>query len=253
MNKNVQETIDSSLQRLSECLEAGRSETLTGYLKAMARFHAYSWFNVLLVYMQRPSATRVAGYQTWKKVGRWVRRGETGITILAPMLEKDDAGETNLFGFKPVRVYDIAQTDGRNLPKFDSVHGDPRHFYSSLVKLAWDQDIEVEYVDGLGGADGVSMGGRIEILEELKPAERFSVLAHELAHELMHRGECDKDRRTKELEAEAVAYVVSSVIGLNSRAQSTDYIHLYGGDGQKLAASLKAIQQTSAFMLSAIL
>jgi hypothetical protein len=253
MNNNVQQTIDSSLQRLSEALAAGRSETLTEYLRAMARFHAYSWFNTLLIFMQRPSATRVAGYQTWKKVGRWVRRGEKGIMILAPMLKKDDEGETNCFGFKPVRVYDISQTDGRKMPEFDSVHGDPGHFYAELVKLAWDQQIEVEYADDLQGADGVSMGGTVKILESLRPADRFSVLAHELAHELMHKKECDKDLKTKELEAEAVAFVVSSVIGLSSRSRSADYICLWGGDDKKLADSLRSIQQTSAFILSALI
>jgi antirestriction protein ArdC len=253
MNNNVQTVIDSSLQRLSEALAAGRSETLTEYLRAMARFHAYSWFNVMLIFMQRPSATRVAGYKTWKKVGRWVRRGEKGIVILAPMLKKDDEGDTNVFGFKPVRVYDFAQTDGRKMPEFDSVHGDPAHFYSSLVKLAWDQSIEVEYADDLDGADGVSMGGKVQILESLRPADRFSVLAHELAHELMHKKECDKDLKTKELEAEAVAFVVSSVIGLSSRSRSADYISLWGGDDKKLADSLKSIQQTSAFILSALI
>lgn len=253
MNRNVHETIDTSLQQLSDALAAGRSETLTDYLRAMARFHAYSWFNVMLIFMQRPSATRVAGYQTWKKVGRWVRRGEKGIVILAPMLKADDEGETNVFGFKPVRVYDIAQTDGRKMPEFDSVYGDPGHFYSSLVKLAWDQQIEVEYVDDLSGADGVSMGGKVQILESLRPADRFSVLAHELAHELMHKRDCDKDLKTRELEAEAVAFVVSTVIGLCTRARSADYIGLYGGDEKKLADSLKAIQQTSSFILSALI
>ncbi len=253
MNTNVQQTIDSSLSRLSEALAAGRSETVTEYLRAMARFHAYSWFNIMLIFMQRPSATRVAGYKTWKHVGRWVRRGEKGIVILAPMLKKDEEGDANVFGFKPVRVYDIAQTDGRQMPEFDSVHGDPANFYSSLVQLAWDQSIEVEYADDLQGADGVSMGGKVQILESLRPADRFSVLAHELAHELMHKKDCEKDKRTRELEAEAVAFVVSSVIGLSSRARSADYIHLYGGDEKKLADSLKAIQQTSSFILSSLI
>lgn len=253
MNNDTRHLIDSSLQRLSDCLAAGRSETLNDYLRAMARFHAYSWFNVMMIFMQRPSATRVAGFKTWKKVGRWVRKGEKGIVILAPMIQKDDEGETNVFGFKPVRVYDIAQTEGRRMPELDSVHGDPGHFLSALTKVAWDQAIDVEYVDDLSGADGVSTGGKIQLLESLRSGDKFAVLAHELAHELMHKKECDKDKKTKELEAEAVAFVVCETMGLSTRSRSTDYIHLYGGDEKKLAESLKSIQQTSAFILSALI
>jgi hypothetical protein len=139
------------------------------------------------------------------------------------------------------------------MPELDSVHGDPGHFLSALTKVAWDQAIDVEYVEDLSGADGISTGGKIQLLESLRPGDKFAVLVHELAHELMHKKECDKDKKTKELEAEAVAFVVSSVIGLSSRSRSADYISLWGGDDKKLADSLKSIQQTSAFILSALI
>jgi antirestriction protein ArdC len=191
----------------------------------------------MLIFMQRPSATRVAGFKTWKKVGRWVRRGEKGIMILAPLVKKED----------------ISQTDGRPMPEFDSVHGDPGQYLSALNKVAWDLAIDVEYVDDLRGADGVSMGGKIQLLDSLRDGEKFAVLAHELAHEMMHKHNSEKDRKTRELEAEAVAFVVCETMGLSTRSRSTDYIHLYGGDDKKLADSLRSIQQTSAFILSSLI
>ena len=253
MNKNVQYTIDSSLKRLSDALAAGRSETLTDYLTAMARFYDYSWFNVMMIFTQRPSATRVAGFNTWKKVGRWVKRGEKGIVILAPLLKRDENGEKDLYGFKAVRVYDIGQTDGRKLPLFDSVHGDPGRFTQSLATLASDQGIEVEYVDSLNGANGVSTGGKVQVSNDLPDGERFAVLAHELAHEFLHRGERKASKAIKELEAEAVAFVVCSVLGLDTYSRSRDYIGLYGGSAEALADSLQHIQQTVKFMLSAVI
>ena len=253
MNPNVQYTIDSSLKRLSDALAAGRSEVLTDYLKASSYFYDYSFANIMLIFSQRPSATRVAGFNTWKKVGRWVKRGEKGIVILAPLLKKDENGEKDLYGFKAVRVYDFSQTDGRRLPKFDSVHGDPGRFTQSLATLASDQGIEVEYVDSLNGADGVSTGGKVQVCKDLPEGEQFAVLAHELAHEFLHRGDRKASKKTKELEAEAVAFVVCSVLGLNTFNRSRDYIGLYGGDEKALADSLQEIQRTVKFLLSAVI
>lgn len=253
MNTNVQHTIDTSLKRLSDALAAGRSETLTDYLKAMARFYDYSWFNVMMIFTQRPGATRVAGFNTWKKLGRWVMRGQKGIVILAPLLKKDDDGKNEIYGFKAVRVYDYSQTEGRKMPEFDSVHGDPGRFTQSLATLASDQGIEVEYVDSLNGADGVSTGGKVKVCRDLPEGEQFAVLTHEIAHELMHRGERKASKRTKELEAEAVAFVVCSVLGLDTYSRSRDYIQLYQGDDKALGDSLQHIQQTVKFMLSAVI
>lgn len=252
-NSNVQRTIDTSIKRLSDALAAGRSETLTDYLRAMARFHDYSWTNIMLIFTQRPEATRVAGFNTWRKVGRWVMRGQKGIVILAPLMKKDEEGNSGVYGFKAVRVYDFSQTDGRNMPEFDSVHGDPGRFAQSLITLARDQGIEVEFTDYLGGADGVSQGGKIKISSDLSEGERFAVLAHEIAHELMHRGERETSTRTRELEAEAVAFVICSVVGLDSYARSRDYIALYQGDDKALGDSLQEISRTVKFMLSAVI
>src|SRR5207244_9968641 len=98
------------------------SEDWVRALEQAARFHRYSWRNSLLIALQRPEATRVAGYRTWQSLGRQVRRGEHGIAILAPMVyrKRDDAEETDalvvLRGFKVVSVFDVAQTEGEELP-----------------------------------------------------------------------------------------------------------------------------------------
>lgn len=105
-----------ALDRLAALLDAGQSDQLTALLKAMARFHRYSFHNVCLIAAQRPAATRVAGFHTWRSLGRFVRKGEKGIVILAPIVARrrhDDANdETCVAGFRAVHVFDVAQTDG---------------------------------------------------------------------------------------------------------------------------------------------
>src|SRR5580658_8045415 len=122
--------IKQAVDYLIQQLEAGKSETLTTYLGAMARFHNYSFGNILAIARQRPKATRVAGFGTWKEMGRFVKKGEKGIQILAPMVgyrRRNDAAEQEpdskrqpvLIGFRAVYVFDIAQTECADLPEFD--------------------------------------------------------------------------------------------------------------------------------------
>ena len=130
----TQQLIKQAVDFLLQQLEAGKSETLTAYLTAMARFHAYSFGNILQIARQRPTATRVAGFYAWRELGRFVKRGEKGIQILAPMVghrrRKDDAERTSgtddnpkpqpvLIGFRAVYVFDLAQTEGADLPEFE--------------------------------------------------------------------------------------------------------------------------------------
>jgi hypothetical protein len=113
--------------------------------------------------------------------------------------------------------------------------------------------IAIESSDDLDGARGTSAGGRIQILNGLSAAEELLVLAHEWAHELLHRAD-DRpaSRDTRELEAEAVAFVVGEAVGLNTSEAARDYIHLYRGDSQALAASLNRIQRAAAVILTAV-
>lgn len=256
---------DQALETLANALEQGGSENLTAYLATMAKFHQYSFGNILLIMSQRSDATHVAGFQTWKKLGRFVKKGEKGIVIIAPMLirkkeEEADDDEAKMLRFKAVYVFDESQTDGEPLPEFSRVGGNPNGHTARLKDLVTAKSITLEYAGSLdatielGSADGVSAGGRIVLREGLSPAEEFSVLAHELAHEMLHRGEERKSlsKVVKETEAEAVAFVVSHAIGLDTNTAASDYIRLYQGDKETLAASLDRIQKAAAEIIAAV-
>ena len=255
---------DKALNDLAAALEQGKSDTLAAYLAMMGRFHSYSFGNVLLVMTQKPDATHVAGYRTWRKLGRYVRKGEHGILIIAPMVvrpKNDDAGSSGddedrtLLRFKAAHVFDVSQTDGEALPEFARVGGSPNGHTDRLKAFVADQGIELEYAETLAGAQGVSAGGSITIREGLAPAEEFSVIAHELAHEMLHKRDAGEKRLPKtvrETEAEAVAFVVSQAIGLDTNTAAADYIQLYAGDKDTLGASLDRIQHTAAAIIDAI-
>ncbi|GMU82456.1 MAG: hypothetical protein AMXMBFR47_23270 [Planctomycetota bacterium] len=253
---------EDALTQLTTALERGQSDALRQYLAAMSRFHTYSWGNVLLILSQKPDATHVAGFQTWRTLGRFVRKGEHGIVIIAPMLitRKEEAAadgdETQkLLRFKAVYVFDVSQTDGEPLPEFARVAGNPNGHTDRLRALVAEKGIALEYAETLAGAMGRSHGGRIELLRALAPAEEFSVLVHELAHELLHRTERRNSttKTVRETEAEAVAFVVCQAIGLETGTAAADYIRLYNGDQATLAESLDSVQKTAAEILAAIL
>ena len=117
---------DDAIVRLVEALEKGQSDALKNYLAVMARFHTYSWGNCMLIYSQRPNATRVAGFHAWLKLRRYVRKGERGILILAPMIGKkkseensDCEAESRLIGFRGTYIFDGLSRDSEN-PTTDS-------------------------------------------------------------------------------------------------------------------------------------
>jgi hypothetical protein len=266
----TQQLIKQAVDHLIQQLEAGKSETLTAYLAAMARFHSYSFGNILAIARQRPSATRVAGFYAWKELGRFVKRGEKGIQILAPMVgqrRRKDATEqeqnTNretkpapvLIGFRAVYVFDLAQTEGADLPEFEhNITGEVGEHRDRLIAFLDSQNIALEYNENIAPALGISYGGRIAILPGQTPAETLVCLVHETAHELLHKS----DRRTmttatvRETEAEAVAFIVGQSIGLEMGRASSDYIQMYAGNAALLAESLEVIQRTSAVILDAI-
>jgi antirestriction protein ArdC len=254
---------DNAITRLMEELERGQSDALKTYLNVMSRFHRYSWGNVLLIYSQRPEASHVAGFHSWLNLRRYVRKGEKGIVILAPMVGKtrnaddnpEQDAEKRLFGFRAAHVFDVSQTEGEPLPEFATVKGDPLNFTERLQEFVAARGIALQYSDTIAPAKGMSSGGKITLLPCLAPAEHFAVLVHETAHELLHRG----DRRSqtnhvvRETEAEAVAFVVANAIGLETGTSSADYIQLHSGDKATLAESLAFVQETAAQILKVIL
>jgi hypothetical protein len=263
----VYEETESALRELEEALRAGKSQALMEYLAALSRFHNYSVRNIMLIAMQAPDATYVAGFNAWKKLGRTVKKGEKGIRILAPMAyrkkdaaddqeasEGDESTKPVVAGFKVVSVFDVTQTEGKELPELAEINGDPGRFLNCLKQLVASKQIKLTCEQLDGSTLGLSKDGAISIQQDLPAPEEFSVLVHELAHELLHKGERRKElkKKVKETEAEAVAFVVCTAIGLEQSTRSSDYIQLYQGDNDTLAASLTSIQQVSALILEHI-
>ena len=261
-SENIKKVTNQAIEQLITALNEGRSETLTQYLAAIGRFHRYSLRNVMLIASQKPTASHVAGFHTWHKLGRFVKKGEKGILILAPIVRrKNESKEQNetdesstAVGFRAAYVFDISQTDGQELPEIGSVNGDPREYLERLAKFVAEQSIALEYSQEIAPARGTSAGGKITLLPGQSPAEEFATLAHELAHEMMHRTErrSSTSKRIRETEAEAVAFVISHAIGLDTGSAAQDYIQLYEGDAKLLTESLEYIQQTANQILNAI-
>ena len=251
--RSTQQIIKQAVDGLIAALEAGQSEQLKAYLGAMGRFHRYSWGNALLIHMGCPGASHVAGYRAWQRLGRQVRRGAKAIRIMAPILRKDPKAQDRerVVAFKTACVFDISQTEGKPLPEFAAVSGDPGTHLASLKEYVRSSGIALERSARTGEADGMSLGGRIVLKAGLEPAAEFAVLAHELAHELLHR---DTETRpgvktVRETEAEAVAFVVCRSVGLQANGASSDYIQLYDGNKDTLLASLERVQQTAATII----
>jgi antirestriction protein ArdC len=261
-SENIKKVTNQAIEQLITALNEGRSETLKQYLAVVARFRRYSWHNVMLIASQKPAATYVAGFQAWHKLGRFVKKGEKGILILAPIIRKksesNDETEpdesSTAVGFRAAYVFDISQTDGQPLPEIGSVNGDPRGYRERLGKFVAERGIALEYSDEIAPARGTSSGGKITLLPGQSPAEEFATLAHEVSHELMHRDarRSSTSKRIRETEAEAVAFVVCSAIGLEAGSSAADYIGLYGGDAKLLSESLEYVQRTATQILNSI-
>ena len=173
---------------------------------------------------------------------------------VAEATEDAKQSQEQLYGFRAVYVFDISQTEGKDLPTLTEVQGDVSGYRERLVKFVESRGIALDYSETIAPARGLSHGGKITLLSGMQPAEEFSTLAHEIGHEMLHRGE----RRTlttkqvRETEAEAVAFVVCQAIGLETGSAAADYIQLWHGDANLLGESLEAVQQTAAMILAGI-
>jgi antirestriction protein ArdC len=187
--------------------------------------------------------------------------------ILAPLVgrakpresELEETTESRIFGFKATFVFDVSQTEGQPLPEagIQEAKGDPGFYSDRLRQFAASRNIVLKEVgaDELGTAQGSSSGGTIKIKSDLERAASFAVLTHEVAHEILHHGEARRERKTttnqRELEAESVAFIVCTAIGLD-HSGAADYIKLYDGTKEGLQASLQCIQQTAQMILQGI-
>ncbi len=249
--------IDDSLDTLAKAVDEVRaSETFRKYLEIQARFHRYSWHNSLLIMSQRPDATQVAGFKAWEKLSRHVNKGEKGIMIFAPRsfhkeVERSN-GETDTIDgiyFRPVYVFDVSQTDGQELPTVDvpTIQARADSLLSDLCNVSTHRGISVDFRKIDSGAFGISKGGSVEISNEHPTGQQAKTLAHELAHEALHK-ENRPDGLTRNLaglEAEAVAYVVCTHFGLDVEVIASRYIAIWDGDSKALRESLDRIATTA--------
>ena len=222
--------------------------TSKGWQDALAfrnKFYSYSFFNSVLIYAQRPEATYVAGYSKWKELGRQVKKGEKGISILAPLIRKPNAqelktdptakeNEKRLVGFRSVYVFDASQTKGEEpIPELERPalldgYADKSTLIDlSLCKLlsfAAQNKIETSFDLEATGALGVYYPDKkhIAVKASLPPLQKLKTFTHELAHALLH--DLNSDRDTAELEAESCAYLVCNSLGLDTSQYSFAYL-----------------------------
>lgn len=259
----VKAIAETGIKRLSKALQNGKSEELMQYLSVMSRFHNYSFKNIMLLAKQKPDATQIAGYRAWKKLNRCVMKGEKGIGIIAPLVLKNEkhikTGEGEVpsedIGFSVVHVFDVSQTEGKDLPVIAQSHGDLGQYLAKIEELVRSREGGLIYVAPTSGADGDSRHGEIQIRPDIPTREKFSVLVHELAHEILHCGNRKNEttKTVRETEAEAVAYVICQAIGLKTMARSSDYRQIYCGNEATLTESMNNVQKAASQILDGLL
>jgi antirestriction protein ArdC len=252
--------INESITTLcAETDTAKQNETYRAWIRTLSRFYSYSFNNWRLIYTQRPDASRVAGFQTWKSLGRSVKKGERGIRILAPIIrkvEEEKNGTTELLsrpvGFRSIAVFALEQTDGEPLPQIDSNATEGgEELLPRLEAATASLGIQLVYKAIPAAAEGLSKGGLIEIEETLSTAARCGVIVHEMAHELQHKlNRKETTLQQRELEAESVSYAVLAHYGI--RTESRFYLASYDVTAEMLTASLQAIGQTAKRIISAV-
>jgi antirestriction protein ArdC len=221
------------------------SEGWLAWLETASKFREYSFRNQVLILAQCPDATRVAGYRVWQGLGRQVRRGEKGLAILAPSIRKtadtDDSETTSrIVGFCVVRVFDVSQTEGDDLPEIsrpDVRRSDP-DLYGRLIGVAARNDLVVTTtINGPNSARGWFERNmrRITIVDTYPLASQTRTLLHELGHAF------DDDlsleaRADRELVAESVAFLVGSALGVELSDASTHYATSWGASSERLQA-----------------
>ena len=279
------------LKEITERLEQGvkdifTSEMYTKYLLTMSKFHNYSFNNTLLIAMQRPDATLVAGYNAWKnKFNRYVKKGEKGIQIIAPAPVKEreerekidkDTGLTVLNEngepeievverviprFRVTTVFDYAQTDGEPLPTLEVNELTARVKDYTLLKEAIEQvsPVPIRFGEIEGSAKGYysHMDKEICVRADMGESQTIKTMIHEVAHAMLHdsdqmkqRGE-EKDQLTKETEAESIAFTVCSALGIDTSDYSFPYVASWasGKELKELKDSMDTIRLTAADFL----
>ena len=286
--QKVQEITEKLEQGIKELFESEKYKT---YLNTMSRFHNYSFNNTMLIAMQKPDATLVAGFKAWQKnFDRHVKKGEKGIRILAPapykikeeqekldpitgeiMLDKNgmpitEEVEIKIPAFRVVPVFDVSQTDGKELPDIgvNELSGSVEDYEDFMQALTEVSPVPITYEDIEGEAKGYfhTTDHRIAIQEGMSQSQTVKTAIHEVAHAKLHDREqnqdidtvLDKDRNTKEVEAESVAYTVCQHFGIDTSDYSFGYIAGWSSDRdmKELKSSLDTIRKTASELITGI-
>ena len=287
--QKVKEITDKLEEGLKELFESEKYKT---YLSTMSKFHNYSFNNTLLITMQKPEATLVAGYQAWQKnFERHVNKGEKAIRILAPapykikeerdkldpvtgemmidengMPQKEEV-EVTIPAFRAVSVFDVSQTDGKPIQKLEaqellSAVEEYEDFVQALINVA---PVPIGFEDIPGDSKGYfhTEEKRIAVQENMSESQTLKTMVHEVVHSMLHNKEINrddlmeepvKDRNTKEVEAESVAYTVCQHFGIDTSDYSFGYIAGWssGKDIKELKSSLDIIRKTASELITGI-
>lgn len=282
------------VQELTDKLEQGlqdlfNSDSYRNYLATMSKFHNYSFNNTLLIAMQKPDATLVAGYKAWQKnFERHVNKGEKAIRILAPapykikeerdkidpvtqelLLDKDgnpqkEEVEITIPAFRAVSVFDLSQTDGKPIPELTAKEllSDVEGYQDMIRAVEAISPVPIELEEIAGDSKGYydREAKRIAVQENMSESQTLKTMIHEVAHSKLHSKEVEqdeqmrKDRNTKEVEAESVAYTVCQHFGVDTSDYSFGYIAGWssGRDTKELRASMDTIRRTASELITGI-
>ncbi len=251
--------VGAALERLAVALRQGKPEDLVRYLRFWGSFHRYSYHNAMLILSQKPEATRVAGFHAWRKVGRYVRKGEHGIAILYPRIrakEDEETGEKERFlsGFGVGYVFDVSATDGAPLPEPPPWRTQGPANAGDVERIADEirrQGIIVRLgraavEERIPGADGVTYREDdalvIAARNDFDPAHTVHTLLHEFAHATLHFGaDRPTSREQRELEADAVALAAAAALGYDFTEMTYRYLSGWDATAEALAAVLPRI------------
>ncbi len=288
--KKAAEQRKAELKDITEKLEKGvqdvySSEQYQDLLNTMAKFPHYSVNNNILIMMQKPDATLVQSYTGWKKMGRFVKKGEKGIRILAPApfkLEKeqdkvDESGkvvldkdgeavkekiEINMTAFKPVSTFDVSQTEGEPLPQIgvDELTGNIEGYQTLFEAIKSASPVPIAFEDIKSGAKGYFHveENRIALNNGMSEIQNVKTAIHEMAHAKLHNSEAQKNNKqsknSKEVEAESVAYTVCQHYGIDTSDYSFAYVATWsqGKELPELKESLNIIRNAASELITKI-
>ena len=281
--KEITDRIEAGIR---DIFESGDMEKYRNYLRTMSRFHNYSLNNQALIHLQRPDATLVAGYNRWRdKFSRHVLRGEKGITIIAPtpykkkieqekldpdtrlpILDADgkivtEEKEIEIPMFRPVKVFDYAQTDGKPLPErvaspVANLTGSVENYEAFMEALRRSSPVPVEVKPLSADVDGYfsPKSQSITLREGMSEVQTVSAAVHEIAHAKLHNYGLQqaaerkaKSRNTEEVEAESISFMVCAYFGIETGANSFGYVATWSKNAElpEFRASLDTISKTA--------